>query len=39
METLYVGIVFSTMVVLPLLVAKWSGAPNEDFRAFMRKVE
>jgi hypothetical protein len=39
METLYVGIAFSTMVVLPLLVAKWSGTRNEDFRDFTRKVE
>ena len=39
MQTLFVGIAFSTMVVLPLLVAKWSGACNEDFRALMRKVE
>ena len=39
MQTLYVGIAFSTMVILPLLVAKWSGTRNEDFRAFMRKVE
>jgi hypothetical protein len=39
MQTLYVGIAFSTMVILPLLVAKWSGTRNEDFRAFMRKAE
>jgi hypothetical protein len=39
METFYVGIAFSTMVVLPLLVAKWSGTRNEDFRAYTRKVE
>jgi hypothetical protein len=39
METMYVGIAFSTMVILPLLVAKWSGTRNEDFRAFRRKVE
>jgi hypothetical protein len=39
MQTLYVGLAFSTMVILPLLVAKWSGTRNEDFRESMRKVE
>ena len=39
MQTVYVGIAFSTMVILPLLVAKWSGTRNEDFRDFMRRVE
>jgi hypothetical protein len=39
MQTLYVGIVFLTMVILPLLVAKWNGTRNEDFREFLRKAE
>jgi hypothetical protein len=39
MQTLYIGIAFSAMVILPLLVAKWNGTRNEDFRAFMRRVE
>lgn len=39
MQTLYVGLAFSTMVILPLLVAKWNGTRNEDFRDFARKVE
>ena len=39
MQTLYVGLAFSTMVILPLLVAKWSGTRNEDFREYARKVE
>jgi hypothetical protein len=39
MQTLYVGVAFSTMVILPLLVAKWNGTRNDDFRAFSRKVE
>jgi hypothetical protein len=39
METLYVAIAFSTMVILPLLVAKWSGTRNDDFHEFARKVE
>ena len=39
MQTLYVGIAFSTMVILPLLVAKWNGTRNEDFREFLRKAE
>jgi hypothetical protein len=30
MQTLYVGLVFSMMVVLPLLVAKWGGSPQQD---------
>jgi hypothetical protein len=37
MQTLYVGIVFSMMVILPLLVAKWSGTPREDFQSFGSK--
>jgi len=39
MQTFYVGIAFSTMVILPLLVAKWNGTRNDDFRDFARKVE
>ena len=31
MQTLYVGMAFSMMVILPLLVAKWSKTPREDF--------
>jgi hypothetical protein len=34
MQTLYVGIAFSMMVILPLLVAKWSGKPQEEFNPF-----
>jgi hypothetical protein len=36
MQTLYVGIAFSMMVILPLLVAKWSGSPRDEFEAFSR---
>ena len=39
MQTLYVGLAFSTMVILPLLVAKWNGTRNEDLRAFERRAE
>ena len=39
MQTLYVGLAFSTMVILPLLVAKWNGTRNDDFRDFARKLE
>jgi hypothetical protein len=39
MQTLYVAIAFSTMVILPLLVAKWNGTRNEDLRAFERRAE
>jgi hypothetical protein len=39
METFYVALAFSTMVILPLLVAKWSGTRNEEFQEFARKVE
>ncbi|MBB5344857.1 hypothetical protein HDF10_002843 [Edaphobacter lichenicola] len=31
MQTFYIGIAFSMMVILPLLVAKWSRTPREDF--------
>jgi hypothetical protein len=34
MQTLYVGLVFSMMVVLPLLVAKWGGSPQQDLESF-----
>ncbi|MBB5340727.1 hypothetical protein [Tunturiibacter gelidoferens] len=37
MQTLYVGIAFSMMVILPLLVAKWSGAPQRDLESFGSK--
>lgn len=33
MQTLYIGIAFTMMVVLPLLVAKWSRTPREDFES------
>jgi len=39
MQTLFVGIAFLTMVVLPVLVAKWNGTRNEDLRAFERRAE
>jgi hypothetical protein len=39
MQTLYIGIAFLTMVVLPVLVAKWNGTRNEDLRAFERRAE
>jgi hypothetical protein len=39
MQTLYVGIAFSMMVILPLLVAKWSGAPQRDFQSFGSKEQ
>ena len=34
MQTLYVGLIFSMMVVLPLLVAKWGGSPQQDLQSF-----
>ncbi len=35
MQTLYVALVFSMMVILPVLVAKWGGSPNHDhFQSF-----
>jgi hypothetical protein len=37
MQTLYVGLVFSVMVVLPLLVAKWGGSPQQDLESFASK--
>ena len=37
MQTLYVGIAFSMMVILPLLVAKWSGSPRDEFDSFAGK--
>jgi len=37
MQTLYVGMAFSMMVILPLLVAKWSGSPREEFESSMSK--
>lgn len=33
MQTLYIGIAFSMMVILPLLVAKWNGTPREEFES------
>jgi hypothetical protein len=37
MQTLYVGLIFSMMVVLPLLVAKWGGSPQQDLESFGSK--
>ena len=37
MQTLYIGIAFSMMVILPLLVAKWNGTPREEFESLMSK--
>ena len=37
MQTLYIGMAFSMMVILPLLVAKWNGTPREDLESFMNK--
>ncbi len=37
MQTFYVGIAFSMMVILPLLVAKWSGTQRDDFSSFASK--
>jgi hypothetical protein len=34
MQTLYVGLIFSMMVVLPLLVAKWGGSQQQDLESF-----
>jgi hypothetical protein len=36
-QTLYIGIAFSMMVILPLLVAKWSGSPREELESYMSK--
>jgi hypothetical protein len=37
MQTFYVGLIFSMMVVLPLLVAKWGGSPQEDIEYLASK--
>jgi hypothetical protein len=39
MQTLYVALVFSMMVILPVLVAKWNGSPRDEFEAFSRREQ